>query len=72
MKSDLEIISKDTEEKEIKANIAINYLSECFFKVKESLSRCGNIIYDINSKKEVETVLSSFFNPQKIETKEGE
>lgn len=41
--------------------LANNYLSENFFKIKESLSRCGNIIYDVNSKKECEKILSEFF-----------
>ena len=62
--------SKDTEDKEIVENIAINFLSECFFKIKDSLSRCGNIVYDVNSKKESESILISFFNHQKRETKE--
>lgn len=72
LKYDLEAASKDTEDKEIIENIAINFLSECFFKIKDSLSRCGNIVYDVNSKKESESILISFFNPQKRETKEGE
>lgn len=55
-------INRETEEK-LSENIAINYLNECFFKIKESLSRCGNIIYDINSKIESEKILNSFFNP---------
>ena len=53
-------------------NIAINYLNESFFKIKESLSRCGNIVYDINSKKETEKVLNSFFNPNVKEKRIGE
>ena len=44
----------------------INNLNEAFFKIKETLSRCGNTIYDINSKKEVENIFNSFINPQKI------
>lgn len=52
------------ENNNINENIAINYLNECFFKIKESLSRCGNIIYDFNSKKESEKILISFLNPK--------
>lgn len=70
IKYDLEVNSKDTEDKEIVEKIAINFLTESFFKIKDSLSRCGNIIYDINSKKESENVLISFFNPQKRELRE--
>ena len=45
--------------------LANNYLNDCYFKIKESLSRCGNIIYDVNSKKECEEILGYFFNPNK-------
>ena len=51
--------------RKIAENIAINYLNECFFKVKESLSRCGNSVFDVNSKKESENILISFFNSPK-------
>jgi hypothetical protein len=44
--------------------IAVNNLTEKFFKVKESLSRCGNIIQDVNSKQEVIEILNSFYNPR--------
>ncbi len=60
IKYDFETNSK---EEKLNQNIAINYLNECYFKIKETLSRCGNIIYDINSKKESEQILISFFNP---------
>ena len=52
-------------EKQIEESIMINYLNEEFFKIKESLSRCGNTVYEINSKEEIEFVLNSFINPQK-------
>ena len=51
-------INEETEE------LAFNYLSDCFFKIKESLSRCGNIIYDVCSQKECIEVLTSFFVPK--------
>ncbi len=53
----------EASENYVNENIAINFLNESFFKVKESLSRCGNIVYDVNSKKETEKILNSFFNP---------
>jgi hypothetical protein len=55
---------KENDESLINENIIKNYLNECYFKIKETLSRCGNIVYDINSKSEVEKILISFFNPQ--------
>lgn len=73
LKYDIEAVARDTEDKQIIENIAINYLTESFFKIKESLSRCGNIIYDVNSKQESESILISFFNPKiREENKEGE
>lgn len=63
IKYSVENNEKSIEEKNINENIAINYLNESFFKVKETLSRCGNIVYDINSKQESEKILNSFFNP---------
>ena len=51
---------KEQEEKTLSKNIATNFLNECFFKIKDNLSRCGNTVYDINSKEEVEHILSSF------------
>ena len=41
--------------------LAINYLNEAYFKIKETLSRCGNIIYDVNTKDETEEILLNFF-----------
>lgn len=41
-----------------------NILKEKFFKIKESLSRCGNLVQEINSKKEVQKILMSFYNPR--------
>ena len=47
--------------------IAVDNLQEMFFKVKESLSRCGNLIQDINSKQEIMEILKSFYNPRMVE-----
>lgn len=37
-------------------------LNDKYFKIRDCLSRCGNILEDINSKKEVEEILESFIN----------
>lgn len=37
-------------------------LNEKYFKIKDSLSRCGNLVFDISSKKEAENILYSFLN----------
>lgn len=47
--------------------IAVNNLTEMYFKVKESLSRCGNVVQEENSKKEVLEILESFYNPRMVE-----
>lgn len=39
----------------------ITYLNECYFKIKETLSRCGNIVYDCNIKDEAQKIISTFF-----------
>ncbi len=51
---------------EVDENIAINFLNEAFFKIKETLSRCGNSVYDVNRKFETVEILTSFFNSKKI------
>ena len=41
--------------------IIINNLNEKYFKIKECLSRCGNIVNDCNDKNEVILILKSFY-----------
>ena len=40
-------------------------LNEKYFKIKECLSRCGNLVSHYETKKEVECIISSFFNTRK-------
>lgn len=49
-------------EEENKDRVASINLSDMYFKIKESLSRCGNLILDICTKEEIEEILFSFFN----------
>lgn len=42
--------------------IIFQELNENFFKIKESLSRCGNNVINLNNKKEIEEILESFIN----------
>lgn len=46
-------------------NFAIENLNDKYFKIKDCLSRCGNIILDINNKKESKNILFSFLNSRK-------
>lgn len=58
------IIKEKNENKEIInfEDYAIENLNDKYFKIKDCLSRCGNVVTDINEKKEVLTILFSFFN----------
>lgn len=39
---------------------AYEYLNDCYFKIKETLTRCGNTIQDIEDKKEIISIFKSF------------
>ena len=43
-------------------SIAIQNLQEEFFKIKDLLSRCGNIVSEYTNEKQVKEILFSFFN----------
>lgn len=45
-----------------KERVAATNLNDMYLKVKETLSRCGNTILDVNTKEEVEEILFSFYN----------
>ncbi len=53
------IISENNEEQE--ENI-FQKLNEKYFKIKETLFRCGNIVLEYNSKKEIKELFNIFFN----------
>ena len=42
--------------------IIFEELNEMYFKIKECLSRCGNIVKDFDNKKEILKIICSFFN----------
>ena len=54
--------NKNLNEINNRENYACQELNDNFFKIKDCLSRCGNVLEDINSKKEVEEILESFIN----------
>ena len=57
------IIIKNSNKKEnIQEEIIIQDLNEKFFKIKECLSRCGNIAQEYDTKKEIKEIISSFLN----------
>ena len=55
------VIIKDLQGKnENSEKISINNLNINYFKIKECLYRCGNIVTEINNKKETEEIIKSF------------
>lgn len=48
----------------INENSIINELNDKYFKIKESLIRCGNDVINIENKKEIIEILKSFINIQ--------
>lgn len=57
-----EELTKDISENE---NIIIQKLNDNYFKIKEGLTRCGNKIEEISTKKETRKLLYSFLNYRK-------
>lgn len=58
------VIKKSIENEKIE-NIEENIieeLNENYFKIKECLARCGNIVKDINEKEKIKELLMSFIN----------
>ncbi len=41
--------------------LAINDLNDQFYKIKDTLSRCGNLVQALSSKKEIEEFLINFY-----------
>jgi hypothetical protein len=56
------IISNNNEENN--EDVIIEELNENYFKIKECLSRCGNVVSDITNKNDIIKIFYSFFNPK--------
>lgn len=57
------IVIKNPKKKEnVQEEIILQDLNEKYFKIKECLSRCGNVVQEYDTKKETQEILSSFFN----------
>ncbi len=54
--------NKNIKENIINEEVIIEDLNEKYFKIKECLSRCGNVVQEYYTKEEIIKVLSSFFN----------
>ena len=55
-------LKKTTESANNLENVIVQSLQEEFFKIKELLSRCGNIVSEYTKESEVEEILFSFLN----------
>ena len=55
------IVLKKSNENKI-PKILIEELNEEYFKIKECLARCGNIVQDISNKQQAKDVIFSFLN----------
>ena len=51
-------------------NVVSQDLKDKYLKIKDSLSRCGNLVEEIKNKKEIEKIFFSFFNVKKYLNKE--
>jgi len=56
------IIKHDNKNNIENENVIFNDLNDKYFKIKECLSRCGNIIYDFQKKEEIISIIKSFIN----------
>ena len=64
------LIKEIQENKKQKNNINLekiifDKLKDKYFNIKECLSRCGNVVIDIDNKNQAEKILYSFFNSRK-------
>lgn len=62
------IVIKNEADENLKQNreeIIISELNEKYFKIKDCLSRCGNVALEISDKEETKKILFSFFNSRK-------
>lgn len=61
------LISSQFEKNEIEFNMKQirNDLNDKYLKIKDTLSRCGNLIFDVDNRKDVEKILYSFYNFRK-------
>ena len=56
------IITEENNESNREYEVIVQELNEKYFKIKECLSRCGNLVENINNKNEMEKILFSFIN----------
>ncbi len=65
IKKEKNIVENSSENLKNMENIIFDELNDNFLKIKDTLSRCGNMVIDINSKETCKNILYSFFYPKK-------
>ena len=55
------IIKNNIKDEKVEENVE-EELNENYFKIKECLARCGNIVKDVNKKENVKKLIQSFIN----------
>ena len=58
----VDILKKAPEEFIGEETKAYEFLNECYFKIKETLTRCGNAVQEVHSKQNVLDILNSFIS----------
>ena len=59
------VIKEESKQNNIDSNveeIILEQLNDKFFKIKECLSRCGNVVFELGEKEETKKILYSFLN----------
>lgn len=54
------ILGKAKEDFTNEESQAYEYLNECYFKIKDTLTRCGNVVDEAKSKQEILNIFNSF------------
>ncbi len=55
-----DILEKAKEDFTNEESQAYEYLNECYFKIKDTLTRCGNVVDEAKSKQEILNIFNSF------------
>lgn len=56
------MIIKNPMENEKIEEVIIEELNEKYYKIKECLARCGNVVKDMNEKEQVKKIILSFLD----------
>ena len=56
----IDVLGKNMEDYTNEEMRAYEYLNECYFKIKDTLTRCSNQVNEINTKEEIIKILNSF------------